>query len=199
MSFPSKRIVALALSTATLGLAAGAFAQTRPAPPPGPQGPAGHPLAERMLERRADREAHQIKALHDVLNIRADQEPAFQAFTAALHPKLGEKIGGSGAAPTPPEPMPATTPERLARLEDRLKARDQQMQTRITAIKTFYAALNADQKHTFDSLPMLHSAFMERGPLEGPAGRAPGMWRGPDRRGPGGPGGPGQPGMGPPA
>jgi hypothetical protein len=78
----------------------------------------------------------------------------------------------------------------------RLKERDQRLQARITAIKTFYAALNTDQKHTFDALPMMHDAFMERG--RGPGGGGPRMMQGPDRNGPGGPGGPGRRG-GPPA
>jgi hypothetical protein len=176
MSFTRNSLIAAAVCASALGLAASAFAQNQP---PGPTGaPEGaHPFMEHLKERMREHQAERTKALHDVLNIRADQEPAFQAFTAALHPEHDGLKGphaprqdGPSAAP------PATTPERLDRVVARLHEREQRMESRVTAIKTFYAALSPEQQHTFDSLPLLRGGDW-RGEDGGPRGH--GGWGGP--------------------
>jgi hypothetical protein len=180
MSFSSKSFIAAAACVAAFGLAAGAFAQDNPPPPAGgPGGPAGaHAFADHMMERMRQHEAERTKALHDVLNIRPDQEAAFQAYTVALHPahdgakwRHGPRQGGPGDPAAAP---PATTPEKLDRLVARLQERQQRMQARVTAIKTFYAVLSPEQQHTFDSLPLLRGGDRNgRGGPEGHGGWGP--------------------------
>ncbi|HVY34330.1 MAG TPA: Spy/CpxP family protein refolding chaperone [Caulobacteraceae bacterium] len=156
MSFVKTRFIAAA-GLAAFGLVASALAQDRPAAPPGaPSDP--HAFAQRWKERFEHHQADRAKALHDVLGIRADQEAAFQAYAAALHPahdgpkgEHGPRPGGPSAAP------PATTPERLDRIVARLHEREQRIEARVTAVKTFYAALSTEQRRTFDSLPLLQA------------------------------------------
>jgi hypothetical protein len=179
MSFSSKSLIGAAACAAAFGLAAGAFAQENAPPQPG--GPAGaHAFADHMKDRMRQHEAERAKALHDVLNIRPDQESAFQAYTAALHPAhdgarwaRGQRQGLQGGPDGAP---PATTPERLDRLMARLQERQQRMQARVTAIKTFYAVLSPDQRHTFDTLPLLQGRGWQ-GHGGGPG--AHGGWGGP--------------------
>jgi hypothetical protein len=171
MSFSSKSFIAAAAGAAALSLAAGAFAQDRP-PPGGPDGAAGaRAFGDHMKERFEARQAERIKALHDVLSIRTDQESAFQAFTSALHPAhdgKGPHGPGQDAQGGPPA-MPATTPERLDRLVARQQEHQQRIEARVTAIKTFYALLSPEQRHTFDSLVLLRDGE-GRGHDEGPGG-----------------------------
>ena len=179
MSFAKKSMVAATTSLVALTFAAVAFAQTPP-PGPGPGGPGRDAqFMERMKARMEARQAERAKALHDVLRIRADQEGAFQAFNTAMHPARdhkgprGPRADGQGAPPAL-----ETTPQRLDKMAMRLHEREQRMETRITAIKTFYAVLSPEQQRTFDSLPMLRGG-------EGFGGRG-----GHGRGGPGGPEGP---------
>jgi len=168
MSFSRNNLVAAAACTVALGCAAGAFAQDHSAPP---GAPGAHAFADRMKDRIRQHEAERAKALHDVLNIRADQESAFQAYTAALHPAHDGAKGAhgprQGAQGGPDAAPPATTPERLDRLVARLQERQQRVEARVTAIKTFYAVLTPDQRRTFDTLPLLRGGD-RRGHAGGP-------------------------------
>ena len=185
MSFAKKSLAAAATSIAALALAAGAIAQTPP-PGPGPGGPGRDPqFMQHMKERMEARQAERAKALHDVLRIRADQEGAFQAFTASMHPQhdgkgpRGDRFGG----PPAPGAAPESTPARLDKIVARMHEREQRMEARITAIKSFYAALSPEQQQTFDSLPVLRGG-------EGFGGRGGGHGRGGPGGPPGGPDGP---------
>ena len=154
------RTLSLLASAAVLAFASAAAAQEQPAPSPA-AGPMAHHDGERGEWRKAH-EVHRAKFLHDVLNIRADQEPAFQAFLADMHPHHD----GMGEHPAMDErkDMAAdhaamesmTTPERLDRIAafmaKRTAERQASFQRRADAIKRFYAVLNADQRRTFDAL-----------------------------------------------
>lgn len=155
MSSFNIRLITAAAAAATCTLAAGAFAQDRHDARPG-EASDPHAFAEHRKEHMQEHQAERAKALHDVLNIRADQESAFQAFVATMRPAhdgaMGEHRqhdGGPDAAPL------ATTPERLDRMVARLHEREQRLETRVSAVKTFYAALSPEQRRAFDSLPML--------------------------------------------
>jgi hypothetical protein len=107
-------------------------------------------MAEAMRMRRE-------KMLHDLLQIKPDQEAAFHAFTASMTPpprdgKAGPGRYGPGAAPS----MPMTTPERLDRMAARMAERQARFQKVAAATKTFYAALTPDQRRAFDAMPMMH-------------------------------------------
>ena len=147
----AKTFGALALLAAALPAAAAA----QSAPPAAVQGHRfGGPDA--MAGRFQEREARRTKALHDVLEIRPDQEAAFQAFATALQRQPSEKPPELAA----PQDMGAlTTPERLDRMAKIMADREARQRERFDrvsgAVKTLYAALNPEQKRAFDALPSL--------------------------------------------
>jgi hypothetical protein len=182
MNFP--RVSALALA-AVLG-ASLAQAQTTPPPPPAPGAPmaAAHQWdPAKMRERREAREAEHIKALHDVLAIRPDQEAAFQSFVAGMHPRhdgapgerrqpgMGWNKDGAGAQP------PMTAPERLdaqlKRFDERTAHMRQALEAHAATVKSFYAVLSPEQKRTLDALPMLMGGHRDHDGFRGHDGRGP--------------------------
>lgn len=99
---------------------------------------------------------HQAK-LHDALKLTAAQEPAWATFVAATTPQ-----------------MPAARPDRAAlaqlsapeRMEKRLELHKQmlaQHETRLAALKTFYAVLTPEQRKTFDEQAEHHHGRMHGG------------------------------------
>jgi hypothetical protein len=109
----------------------------------------------RMQHRMEAEHAEHIRALHQALNIRPDQEAAFNAFAAAMHPdahddwrKRDEKEPGAMAS--------MTTPQRLDHMAQMMDERSTHMreefQHKATATKALYAALTPDQRHTMDAL-----------------------------------------------
>jgi len=151
------RLSALALS-ATLACAAATAQAQEAAPAPGAaERHAWDPAAMRqhMEAHRAER----LKALHDALNIRPDQEAAFQAFASAMAPEdhgdwkqheRDEDRAGMAAL---------TTPERVDRMEQkmdqRMAQRREAMHRRGAALKALYAVLSPEQRRTLDALPGL--------------------------------------------
>jgi len=184
MTIPT-RVSALTLAAA-LAFGAAAQAQTPPPAPPGaeaagPQQPGSPP--DRRQDRAA-REAARIAALHQALNIKPDQEQAFNAFAASMRPpERGQK--SSSTRPSREALAAMTTPQRLDAMGQMMDARISQMrerfQARATATKTLYAALSPDQRRTLDALPdLMGRGGMGRSPHGGMDGR-PGM--GPPRSG----------------
>lgn len=102
---------------------------------------------EAMMTKRAD-------ALKAQLKLTPEQQPAWNAFVAAMKPDAN----AMAQHPSREELDKLTTPERI----DKMRAlRDQQhkdmlaaMDKRDQATKTFYATLNAEQKKTFDAQHM---------------------------------------------
>jgi Spy/CpxP family protein refolding chaperone len=169
-----------------LGIAAAAAAGAQDRPPPGPGAPP--PTGARGADHRKmfdAMRAHREQRLHDLLQIRADQEGAFHAFVAALTPPERDDKGrrgpgwgrGPGGPQGPDAKPPLTTPERLDKVAARMAERDQRFQQIATATRTFYAALAPEQRKAFDELSMhgggghmMRGRFMRRG---GPGGPAP--------------------------
>lgn len=171
-------------SALTLGLAvSAAVAQDRPAGPGGPQAQGRHREGDRQAffaEMRQRRE----QRLHDLLQIKPDQETAFRTFVSSLEQlrpqpgpgqAQGERRGPGG--PGAGERAALTTPERLDRMAQREAERQQRLQKVTAAVKTFYAALTPEQRKVFDMSPGLlrgggHGGFgghLWRGRFEGPA------------------------------
>lgn len=110
--------------------------------------PDGQPAA-RMEKMRAHMAEHHNKHLHALkgkLQLQASQEAAWTAFEQAMQ------------APAKPMQRPdraalekLTTPERIDQMMALKAQRDEHMQKRSEATKAFYAALQADQKKTFDA------------------------------------------------
>ena len=144
-----------AVSALCLGLAAAANAgaQDRPgrpgAPPPAADGD-HRKMFEEMRQKREQR-------LHDVLQIRPDQETAFHAYLAAVTPPRREGEGPRGAGRERDDHgRPAmTTPERLDRMAARQAEREKRFTQVASATKAFYGALGPEQRKAFDAVPMM--------------------------------------------
>jgi hypothetical protein len=119
-----------------------AFAQT----PPGPAGGPGHEPArmEQMHAKRQERMAKHLANLKQKLAITPAQEAAWSAWTASLQPTQHQR-------PNRAEFQNLTTPERIDRMRSLRAERNAEMDRRMDATKTFYAALNPDQKKVFDA------------------------------------------------
>ena len=181
-----KSLPALAFA-ATLALASAAAAQMGPPPPPPPgaMGGPGHGW-DGMREHHAMRAEARLHALHDALNIRPDQEGAFQAFAASMKPESqmgpdhdGMDIDRDGAASMP-------LPERLDAMAHKMDEHVARMREgfarHAAAVKALYAVLSPEQRHTLDALPVLIGHPGMGG------GMGPGMGRDHDGMEPGHPG-----------
>lgn len=152
---PTFQRVALA-AVLGLGLVVTAAAQDRA---PGPGGPQGQRGADRQKLFEA-RQHRQEQRLHDLLQIKPDQEPAFRTFVSSLEQARGERGRGQrgqgergpGRGGQPGAPEALTTPQRLDRQAQRLADAQQRLQKRSAAVKTFYAALSPDQRKAFDAM-----------------------------------------------
>jgi protein CpxP len=139
-------LASLAAISAAAGIASVSFAQEPPsgaAPPP-----AG--AHEHWAEHRHEHQQERAKALHDILNIRPDQEPAFQAFLASMAPP--ERADGMREHGEAADMAQLTTPQRLDRMAARMAEHQAKFQQRADAVRRFYAALGPEQQRAFDAL-----------------------------------------------
>ena len=149
-----KRVAAVSALCFGLAAAANAGAQDRPGrpngPPPGEGGADHRKMFEEMRQKREQR-------LHDVLQIRPDQDAAFHAYLTAVTPPRREGQGPRGAGRQGDgQGKPAvTTPERLDRMAARMTELQQHFTQVASATKTFYGALSPEQRKAFDAMPMM--------------------------------------------
>ncbi|MBE7940989.1 MULTISPECIES: Spy/CpxP family protein refolding chaperone [Ramlibacter] len=146
---PKHLLAAMLLAT----LAAAANAQTPPSPPlagAGPGGPGGpgmmmphHADPAKMAQRRAEH----LARLKQKLQLTPAQEPAWQAFTAAMPQPPAQR-------PDPAEMEKLSTPERLDRMKAMRDARAADMDRMSAATKSFYAQLTPQQQKVFDQSAM---------------------------------------------
>lgn len=137
----------LAAGLAATLLAGGAAAQT---PPPGPPqgqaaerwmgGPRMDPAA--MMQRRAEH-------LRAVLQLQPAQEPALNAFLAAMKPPEGRR---EAMRDRRREMAEMTTPQRLDAMRAAMTERQAAFDARAAATKRFYAQLTPAQQKAFDAL-----------------------------------------------
>ncbi|MDA8454951.1 Spy/CpxP family protein refolding chaperone [Acidovorax sp. GBBC 3334] len=146
-----QRRIATATAAAALmaALAVPAFAQPAPVAPPPPAGAAA-PGAERphrmpSPEERQARMARHAEALRQKLQLTPAQQPAWDAFTAAMQPQ-----GPRPARLDAQNLDQLTTPERIDRMRALRAQRSAEADRRDEAVKTFYAALNPAQQKVFD-------------------------------------------------
>ena len=165
-------IAAAALaSVSTLALSTAVSAQ----PAPNGQAPTAEQHAEWKAKFEARRQEHMemhAKHLHDLLQLRPDQDAALHTLLTSLAPPMdhmdhmgdhhmGPGHEGPGAGPDGPDAhdefAKLTTPERLdkmsAMMTEHIAKRQQAFQKHATAIKAFYAVLSPAQQHAFDALP----------------------------------------------
>jgi Spy/CpxP family protein refolding chaperone len=140
-----------------------------PAPPPPPaEGPQHHDWDSERGEGHGGMARH-LKAMHDILGIRPDQEAAFQAMAAAMRPPMSP-LHDHMTPPPHPDMAAMPAPDRL---EHQLQMMDQghammreHMQNVIAAMRELYAVLTPEQRRIVDNLPALgggHEMGMHHG------------------------------------
>ena len=110
----------------------------------GMHGPGGMDHAK-MAEKMKAGMAKHLAELHDKLKLNAAQEPAWKTFTDAINP---------GAMPAHPDRAAMekmTAPERMEKMLALSKERLAKMESRLAALKTFYAVLTPEQKKIVDA------------------------------------------------
>jgi protein CpxP len=183
MKLPLVGGLVLAASVACLSTLA--IAQDHPgATPPTPeQQQAWKQHREQRMQEMVEMRAHRI---HDVLNLRPDQDAALKTLLTSMAPMHREHGPGDDKGRHGPEDMgKLTTPQRLDKMAARMAEHQAQFQQRAAAIKTFYAGLSPEQQRTFDAVPGLIGGEHHMG-HDGDMGHHGHM-------GPGGPEGPGGP------
>lgn len=94
--------------------------------------------------KRAERiEQHQQK-LHDALKLTANQEAAWKTYVAALRPQQADNHADRVSL------KELSAPQRLEKRLELSKARIARDETRLQALKTFYAVLTPEQQKIFD-------------------------------------------------
>ncbi|MBI1197873.1 MAG: hypothetical protein GC203_08415 [Phenylobacterium sp.] len=99
--------------------------------------------------------------LADLLQLRADQQPALKAFLEATRRDAGPD--GDRFVRFDRDSQKSTL-ERLDAMQARMTEQQAEVSRRIAAIRSFYGQLDAKQQKAFDALPML----MMVGPSVGP-------------------------------
>ena len=139
---PHRRNLLAAGLIAAAGFGA-AIAQT---PPSGAaSGPGRDPARmEQFRAKMEQRMAQRLGELKQKLAITPAQEGAWNTWTSALKPTSHQR-------PDRAEFASLNTPERIDRMRALRAQRNAEMDKRMDATKSFYAALGADQKKVFDS------------------------------------------------
>lgn len=116
----------------------------------------GRPGMGMMGPQAAQRDP--AESLRALLQLRPNQEAALQTYATAL--RAARQAGPMGMAAG----APATTPERLTRMEQMITRHHSAMQGLIEATRRFYAQLDPAQKRAFDeAAPMLMHRAMGKG------------------------------------
>ncbi|MDO9435660.1 Spy/CpxP family protein refolding chaperone [Hydrogenophaga sp.] len=174
---PKRALLAATLATALVGVSATALVQASGlqsvsagvAPtitvvaqadtPPAANKPAPKPerlTPEQRDQKRIERTAQMQKKMAErqaafkaELKIKPAQEPAWNAFVARTQPQARPAQQGARE-----DWSRLTTPQRLDKMQALKTQRDAAFAKRSDAIKSFYAALDADQQKTFDAKRM---------------------------------------------
>lgn len=131
-----KLIPSLLLATGLGAIFAGpAFADA------GCGGMGGH---TRHHEQHAKHMEQHHKMLHDALKLSADQEPAWKTLIDSEQHRPA-----TGAVPAD-DWSKLNAPQRAEKMLEMTKARQEQMNQHVTALKAFYATLSPEQQKTFE-------------------------------------------------
>ena len=147
-----KNTLVLSLTTASLAIAAGVFAQQTPTSAPAQASARSTEHAKRMEQRQQRMQAGMEKhrhQLHEKLKLTPQQEPAWKAFTEATKPQHDQKMMQSRADHQAMAAMSA--PARMEKMLERSKERLARMQQHLDALKSFYAVLTPEQQKIFDA------------------------------------------------
>ena len=136
-AFKTILLTGLLVTLTTLSQAQPAIGQGPAAGGPGPSSDTRAHMHERM-----DRHVADIKAK---LKLTPDQEADWNNYIATMKPPANAKW------PDRAEMDKLSTPERLDKMRELRKQRDDAMDRREAATRTFYAKLTAEQKKSFDA------------------------------------------------
>ena len=132
----------IVIGLAVLGMAAGLGASAQTATPDGRH---GHAMSQEQRQAKwAEHKAKRQAKLHDALHLTAAQEPAWNNFVGAMQMPARPAQAERGSWKT----MPA--PQRMEQAIERSKQRSAFMESRLGALKSFYAALTPEQQKVFD-------------------------------------------------
>jgi hypothetical protein len=141
-----KKLIQSMVVAGVLAVAGGAaFAQMG-------EGMMGHEgMQHRDPAKMAQMHAKHLANLKAKLKLTASQEEAWNTFANSMAPIAGMM----NKRPDPAEMDKLTTPERIDKMralhKEHMTAMEANMDKRAEATKTFYAALSAEQKKTFDA------------------------------------------------
>lgn len=146
------RLLAGAASlSACLCVSAASFAQDNHA---GMAGMAGPPAAgdhDRWADHMRERAEAKARALHDILNIRPDQETAFQALTETM-PGSHHEHGAMVMDSDHDEMGAMTMPDRMDRMAAHMADKQTEFQHHADAVKRLYGQLGPEQRRAFDAV-----------------------------------------------
>ncbi|HVL74910.1 MAG TPA: Spy/CpxP family protein refolding chaperone [Noviherbaspirillum sp.] len=129
----------LLIGITALGLGMGSLAvHAQPSGAPGDR--------QAKIERMHERMQQKTEELRAKLNLTPQQEPAWNAYVAAMTPKQGERP----ARPSREEMAKLTAPERMDRMHAMMQRAEQAMAVRAKATRDFYAVLTPEQRKVFD-------------------------------------------------
>lgn len=162
-------VMASAALAATAQTVAPAAPATSAAPAQATTGPHGDRMGRHDPAEMQARIARHQTELKGKLKLTPAQEGAWTAFTASMQPPAHR----ASMSPEQRADMDKlTTPERIDKMRtlrnQRMTEMNASMDKRGEATKTFYAALNADQKTVFDSQRMGGKGGMGHGGGHGP-------------------------------
>lgn len=139
----TKKTVLIAMTV--LGLSNGAFAATDTPAQPGGAKPAmagkHHQYDSAQHKERMEKRQAQ---LHDQLKLSPNQEAAWKTFTAGMTPPA------SGPRPDRAAWENLSAPDRMEKMLEWSKQRQEMMASRLAGMKTFYAQLNPEQQKIFN-------------------------------------------------
>jgi len=95
-------------------------------------------------EKHSENFEKRMNALRDALALSESQQVAWQEFTMALKPTAHE------AKHDRSEFSQLTTPERLDRMLNMMKLRQEKMASHVQSIESFYSTLTSEQQKIFD-------------------------------------------------
>lgn len=127
-----------------LGIGASAMAA------PAVDAPREHAYAATKFDpaKRAERIEQRQQKLHDALKLTANQEAAWKTYLAAIKPQ--ERIGRADPVALKTADAEMNAPRRAEKRLEFSKARIAHQETRLEALKAFYAVLTPEQQKTFD-------------------------------------------------
>jgi protein CpxP len=140
-----RKNILIGLAALSMGAAAiGAQAQAQ-----APDGRFGHAATQEQRQAKmAEHFAKRQAKLHDALKLTPAQEPAWNAFSAAIKPAPHAARGDRAAWASLPAPA------RMEKMIARSKERTAQMESHLAALNTFYAVLTPEQKKVLDEQAM---------------------------------------------